>query len=141
MQDPIIRMRIANVRTNANIFVIRVHPYDLVKDKGELWYDYRRSIDEIHELGVQHGHLHSDNVLWNSQLGRVQIIDFHRSTLLGPQVGRLKKRLANVYRGGLCQCAALASDYPTPDRRPVVVTVKLESIQLVSNDALLKLFV
>ncbi|KAK9369641.1 hypothetical protein V1509DRAFT_426557 [Lipomyces kononenkoae] len=27
MQDPIIRMRIANIRTNANIFAIRVQPY------------------------------------------------------------------------------------------------------------------
>ncbi|KAK9377029.1 uncharacterized protein V1513DRAFT_374001 [Lipomyces chichibuensis] len=31
---------------------------DQVKDKVDWWLDFRRSINEIHELGVQHGDLH-----------------------------------------------------------------------------------
>ncbi|KAK9482174.1 hypothetical protein V1527DRAFT_477223 [Lipomyces starkeyi] len=78
---------------------------DLVKDKVELWDDYRRSINEIHELRVQHGDLHSDKILGNSQLGRVQIIDFHRSKLLEPQVRRLKSGLPTCNETDWCQCA------------------------------------
>lgn len=33
------------------------------------------------EIGMVHKDLRRDNVLWNEELGRVLIIDFHRSTL------------------------------------------------------------
>ncbi|KAL4749043.1 hypothetical protein BDW72DRAFT_205080 [Aspergillus terricola var. indicus] len=41
-----------------------------------------RSIHEIYSLGVSHGDLRSDNILWNTELGRAMIIDFHRSQLI-----------------------------------------------------------
>ncbi|KAK9371496.1 uncharacterized protein V1513DRAFT_455583 [Lipomyces chichibuensis] len=69
---------------------------NVVKDEAELWQEIRRSEREIRQLGVQHGDLHDSNILWNSQLGRVQIIDFHRSKLVSPQIRKLKTRLANV---------------------------------------------
>ncbi|KAK9482246.1 hypothetical protein V1527DRAFT_34245, partial [Lipomyces starkeyi] len=69
---------------------------NLVKEEKELWGEIRRSVHEIRELGVQHEDLHWSNILWNSQVGRVQIIDFHRSKLLQPQIRRLKMRHTNV---------------------------------------------
>ncbi|KAK9481649.1 hypothetical protein V1527DRAFT_99870 [Lipomyces starkeyi] len=68
---------------------------NVVKAEEELYEEIRRSQNEIRELGVQHGDLHWSNILWNSQLGRVQIIDFHRSKLVGPQIRKLKTRHAN----------------------------------------------
>ncbi|KAK9482075.1 reticulocyte-binding protein 2 like a [Lipomyces starkeyi] len=69
---------------------------NLVKEEKELWGEIRRSVHEIRELGVQHEDLHWSNILGNSQVGRVQIIDFHRSKLLQPQIRRLKMRHTNV---------------------------------------------
>lgn len=40
-----------------------------------------KSNREIKALGIIHEDLRRDNVLWNEELGRVLIIDFHRSTL------------------------------------------------------------
>ncbi|CAG7934244.1 unnamed protein product [Penicillium olsonii] len=40
-----------------------------------------QSNKEIRALGIIHKDLRRDNVLWNEQLGRAMIIDFHRSTL------------------------------------------------------------
>ncbi|KAI1974558.1 hypothetical protein LOZ51_005944 [Ophidiomyces ophidiicola] len=44
-----------------------------------------RSVREIHSLGVQHGDLRPRNILWNEELNRALIIDFHRSTLYNRQ--------------------------------------------------------
>ncbi|KXL49182.1 hypothetical protein M433DRAFT_151893 [Acidomyces richmondensis BFW] len=40
-----------------------------------------QSNKEIRALGIIHEDLRRDNVLWNEELGRAMIIDFHRSTL------------------------------------------------------------
>jgi serine/threonine protein kinase len=40
-----------------------------------------KSDKEIKALGVVHEDFRPDNVLWNEELGRALIIDFHRSTL------------------------------------------------------------
>ncbi|CAI7609688.1 unnamed protein product [Penicillium crustosum] len=43
--------------------------------------EIRRSTKEIKALGVAHNDLRYDNILWNKELGRALIIDFHRATL------------------------------------------------------------
>ncbi|KAI1907262.1 hypothetical protein LOZ65_006793, partial [Ophidiomyces ophidiicola] len=40
-----------------------------------------QSVSEIQSLGVQHGDLRPPNILWNQELNRALIIDFHRCTL------------------------------------------------------------
>ncbi|KAB8255196.1 hypothetical protein BDV32DRAFT_154484 [Aspergillus pseudonomiae] len=40
-----------------------------------------RSKKEIKALGIRHGDLRPDNILWNEELGRALIIDFHRCSL------------------------------------------------------------
>ncbi|KAL4801325.1 hypothetical protein ASPSYDRAFT_165259 [Aspergillus sydowii CBS 593.65] len=40
-----------------------------------------RSVREIHSLGVLHQDLRPENILWNSELKRALIIDFHRCIL------------------------------------------------------------
>ncbi|CAG7936306.1 unnamed protein product [Penicillium salamii] len=47
----------------------------------ELLGHIRKSFKEIKALGIVHGDLRFDNVLWNNELGRALIIDFHRYTL------------------------------------------------------------
>lgn len=47
----------------------------------ELHVEIRRSRKEIESLGVVHGDFRADNVLWNAELRRILIIDFHRSKL------------------------------------------------------------
>ncbi|KAK9323383.1 hypothetical protein V1517DRAFT_359983 [Lipomyces orientalis] len=73
-----------------------VEQANLVKDEKELCGEIRRSEHEIREQGVQREDLHWSNILWNSQVGRVQIIDFHRSKLLQPQARSLNMRHGNV---------------------------------------------
>ncbi|KAL4779193.1 hypothetical protein BJX76DRAFT_98437 [Aspergillus varians] len=51
-----------------------------------------RSEKEIRSLGVLHRDLRPENMLWNAELGRVQIIDFHRSEL-DPRPTRKRRRL------------------------------------------------
>lgn len=43
--------------------------------------EIHKSNREIKALGIIHEDLRRDNVLWNEELGRALIIDFHRSTL------------------------------------------------------------
>ncbi|KAI3092916.1 hypothetical protein CBS147333_10171 [Penicillium roqueforti] len=47
----------------------------------QLLQGIHQSNKEIRALGIIHEDLRRDNVLWNEELGRVMIIDFHRSTL------------------------------------------------------------
>ena len=50
-----------------------------------------RSVHEIRSLGVLHGDLRSENILWNTELGRAMVIDFHRSKLIH-QATKKRKR-------------------------------------------------
>ena len=43
--------------------------------------EIHRSNKEIKALGIIHEDLRRDNILWNKELGRAMIIDFHRSAL------------------------------------------------------------
>ncbi|CAG8069691.1 unnamed protein product [Penicillium salamii] len=43
--------------------------------------EIHKSNREIKALGIIHEDLRRDNILWNEELGRALIIDFHRSTL------------------------------------------------------------
>ncbi|KAI2887417.1 hypothetical protein CBS11852_7480 [Aspergillus niger] len=47
----------------------------------QLLHGIHQSNKEIRALGIIHEDLRRDNVLWNEELGRAMIIDFHRSTL------------------------------------------------------------
>lgn len=58
--------------------------FDPVKD------EYNRSVKDIRSLGVLHQDLRLPNLLWNAELGRVLIIDFHRCQL-DPQKNRKRK--------------------------------------------------
>ncbi|CAG8003658.1 unnamed protein product [Penicillium salamii] len=62
-----------------------------------LLQEIHKSNREIKALGIIHEDLRRDNILWNEELGRALIIDFHRSTLKSrPTLQRprvLKRRL------------------------------------------------
>jgi hypothetical protein len=51
----------------------------------------KKSCAEIRRLGVRHGDVRPENVLWNSELNRVLLIDFHKSELIKTQAGSLKR--------------------------------------------------
>jgi predicted Ser/Thr protein kinase len=51
-----------------------------------------RSLKEINSLGVLHQDLRQENILWNAELNRALIIDFHRCSLVHrPMAGSLKR--------------------------------------------------
>ncbi|CBF79035.1 protein breB [Aspergillus nidulans FGSC A4] len=54
-----------------------------------------RSVKEIRSLGIFHQDLRSENILWNAELKRALIIDFHRCTL-DPQL--MHKRPGSLKR-------------------------------------------
>ncbi|KAK2794471.1 hypothetical protein FQN50_009903 [Emmonsiellopsis sp. PD_5] len=56
-------------------------PIHKLEDIEAIRYEISRSQKKIRSLGVLHQDLRSDNMLWNAELGRVLIIDFHRSQL------------------------------------------------------------
>ncbi|KKK12260.1 hypothetical protein ARAM_002694 [Aspergillus rambellii] len=58
-----------------------------------LRHEISRSNKEIRALGVRHQDLRPDNILWNDELERVLIIDWHRSTL-DPRP--IKERMASL---------------------------------------------
>ncbi|KAL3428561.1 hypothetical protein BDV09DRAFT_190842 [Aspergillus tetrazonus] len=51
-----------------------------------------RSVHEIQSFGVSHGDLRPENILWNTELERAMVIDFHRSELIR-QATKKRKRL------------------------------------------------
>ncbi|EDN08129.1 conserved hypothetical protein [Histoplasma mississippiense (nom. inval.)] len=73
-----------------------------VKDKEVLSREISQSKKEIRMLGVVHKDLRSANMLWNDELRRVLIIDFHRSDIdrrpMKKRVGSLKRSLHHVGR-------------------------------------------
>lgn len=54
---------------------------------GEKLTEISRSRTLIRELGVVHDDLRLQNMLWNDELGRVMIIDFHRSEIRRQLIG------------------------------------------------------
>ncbi|TQB70375.1 hypothetical protein MPDQ_000589 [Monascus purpureus] len=67
-----------------------------------LSHEIRRSRREIRKSGVVHQDLRLENMLWNGELGRVLIIDFHRSRLdHRPAAERVRssKRSLNIREG------------------------------------------
>jgi serine/threonine protein kinase len=66
-----------------------------LEQTAELDREIKQSNKEIRALGVRHLDLRPDNILWNAELGRALIIDFHQSELirrLAPDRPRLLKR-------------------------------------------------
>ncbi|OAL72478.1 hypothetical protein A7D00_3480 [Trichophyton violaceum] len=61
------------------------------KRSRELASHIERSTQELHDLGVIHGDLKPNNMLWNAELQRVLLIDFHDSKLMLP-LERTKKK-------------------------------------------------
>jgi predicted Ser/Thr protein kinase len=59
------------------------------------WQDKLKAVKKSHakirELGVRHGNVRRQNSLWNSELNRVLIIDFHQSELIKGQTKVLKR--------------------------------------------------
>jgi hypothetical protein len=52
----------------------------------------KRSLKEIHSLGVLHQDIRRENILWNAELNRALIIDFHQCALVQrPMPGSLKR--------------------------------------------------
>ncbi|CAG8231199.1 unnamed protein product, partial [Penicillium salamii] len=66
----------------------------------QLCREIHKSNKEIKSLGIIHDDLRQENVLWNEELGRALIIDFHRSTLRcrpsKPRRGAAKRRPRQV---------------------------------------------
>ncbi|KAJ5420097.1 hypothetical protein N7465_002616 [Penicillium sp. CMV-2018d] len=66
--------------------------------------EIRRSTKEIKALGIVHDDLRYDNILWNKELGRALIIDFHRATLRTRPLKRSrpeKRKLSRRESGGV----------------------------------------
>jgi serine/threonine protein kinase len=61
--------------------------------------EIRRSKKEIRSLRVLHGDLCPENLLWNPELQRILIIDFHNVTLKP----RLRKEQAGSKKRKLCE--------------------------------------
>ncbi|KAL4997894.1 hypothetical protein BDV10DRAFT_168252 [Aspergillus recurvatus] len=65
--------------------------------------EIRRSNKEIKALGIVHEDLRRDNILWNKELGRALIIDFHRSALRSQPISQMqqtaKRRSCGVESG------------------------------------------
>ncbi|KAJ5569585.1 uncharacterized protein N7459_009015 [Penicillium hispanicum] len=66
-----------------------------LEQTADLRREIERSKQRIRALGVRHLDLRPDNILWNAELGRALIIDFHRSELDSRPV---PKRVASLKR-------------------------------------------
>ncbi|EED11524.1 conserved hypothetical protein [Talaromyces stipitatus ATCC 10500] len=70
---------------------------------GERLTEISRSRTLIRKLGVVHGDLRLQNMLWNDELGRVMIIDFHRSEIRRQLIGERvhsSKRSRDIHDAG-----------------------------------------
>ncbi|KAB8069197.1 hypothetical protein BDV29DRAFT_57075 [Aspergillus leporis] len=56
-------------------------PISKIQHDEAIRHEISRSKEKIYSLGVLHQDLRPDNILWNAELGRALIIDFHRSEL------------------------------------------------------------
>ena len=60
------------------------------------WEDKRGAVKKSHarirELGIRHGDVRRPNTLWNPELDRVLIIDFHKSELIKKETVKLKRK-------------------------------------------------
>ncbi|KAI7288808.1 hypothetical protein KC340_g17889 [Hortaea werneckii] len=60
------------------------------------WQDKRGAVKKSHarvrELGIRHGDVRRPNTLWNPELDRVLIIDFHKSELIKKETVKLKRK-------------------------------------------------
>ncbi|KAA8652742.1 uncharacterized protein ATNIH1004_001647 [Aspergillus tanneri] len=70
-----------------------------IKHDNGLMREILRSKKEIRSLGVRHRDLRLDNILWNAELGRALIIDFHLSELVHRPMKK-RKRLLRRFRVG-----------------------------------------
>ncbi|GIK07190.1 hypothetical protein Aspvir_002846 [Aspergillus viridinutans] len=71
--------------------------------EGERLTEISRSKALIRKLGVVHGDLRLQNMLWNDELGRVLIIDFHRSEIRRQLIGERvhsSKRSRDIHDAG-----------------------------------------
>ncbi|KAK9427247.1 hypothetical protein V1505DRAFT_404887 [Lipomyces doorenjongii] len=60
-----------------------------------LLHEIKRSKRKVRALGVVHGDFRFKNVLWNEELGRALVIDFHRSKL-APRLMEKRKSLCET---------------------------------------------
>ncbi|KAL4779080.1 hypothetical protein BJX76DRAFT_341832 [Aspergillus varians] len=71
-------------------------------EEDSIRHEISRSRRQIRMLGVIHQDLRRENMLWNHELGRVLIIDFHRSQVdrrpMEKRVGSMKRSLDQVGR-------------------------------------------
>jgi hypothetical protein len=69
---------------------------------GERLDEISRSTALIRKLGVMHGDLRLQNMLWNDEMGRVMIIDFHRSEIRRQLIGQrhASKRSRDIHDAG-----------------------------------------
>ncbi|KAG6003408.1 hypothetical protein E4U21_002041 [Claviceps maximensis] len=63
-----------------------------------VWSEFQRSEREIRRLGVNHLDLEPQNVLWNEEVRRVLIIDFHHAKLIPPRLMKTRRRKRLVER-------------------------------------------
>jgi predicted Ser/Thr protein kinase len=68
------------------------------------WQDKSSAVKKSHaiirELGVRHGDVRRPNTLWNPELNRVLIIDFHKSELLKTQTRMPKRKSESLNNRG-----------------------------------------
>lgn len=58
------------------------HPSESVCNQESFSLEWKRTNQEVLELGIDHGDLRYANMLWNEQLGRVMLIDFEYSRII-----------------------------------------------------------
>lgn len=79
-----------------------------IKDDREVNRAIWRSERKIRHCGVIHEDLWPENVMWNRELNRALIIDFHRCTLDRRPMHRRHKSKKRLMRGGRIEIKASA---------------------------------